>query len=294
MPTQNVLHQQITHEILAQLTSGGLAPWRRPWALDPNCGSPCNIESIRGYRGINVLLLELAAMKHGYRSRWFGTYRQIQQLGGHVRRGEKAAHIILFRPITKTRTTDDGEVEERIPIMRTFCVFNAEQTEGLEYLWPGRTELAPAVVEERYQHADAVIAATGAAIKHGGNAAFCDRSGQFIQMPFRHQFPTLSHYYESLCHEMIHWTETRLNWDRAAEGYAAGELVAEIGGCFMANELGLPTGESLANHAAYLQSWLKAMADNPKYIFKASAQASKAVDYLLSFSRKPEPEEVVA
>jgi len=91
---------------------------------------------------------------------------------------------------------------------------------------------------------------------------------------------------------MVHFTEPRLNWDRAAEGYPAGELVAEIGGCFMASELGLPTGESLANHAAYLQSWLKAMQNDPKYIFKASAQASKAADYLLAFSRKPEPEEV--
>ena len=145
----------------------------------------------------------------GYRSRWWGTFRQIQQLGGHVRKGEKATHIILFRPITKTSTADDGsEVEERIPIMRTFCVFNAEQTAGLEYLWPGRTELAPAVVEERYQHADAVIAATGADIRHGGNQAFFSRNGDYIQMPFRHQFPSVPHYYESLCHEMIHWTET--------------------------------------------------------------------------------------
>ena len=297
MPSQNAIRERITTEIIAQLKSGGLPPWRRPWALDPNCGSPRNIESIRAYRGINVLLLGLAVMKNGYRSRWWGTFRQIQQLGGHVRKGEKATHIILFRPLTKTRTTDDGsEVEERIPIMRTFCVFNAEQTAGLEYLWPGRTELAPAVVEERYQHADAVIAATGADIRHGGNQAFFSRSGDYIQMPFRHQFPSVPPYYESLCHEMIHWTEPshRLNWERASEGYAAGELVAEIGGCFMASELGLPTGESLANHAAYLQGWLTAMGNDPKYIFKASAQASKAVDYLLSFSRKPEPEEVTA
>ena len=58
----------------------------------------------------------------------------------------------------------------------------------------------------------------------------------------------------------------------------------------------MPTGESLANHAAYLQSWLQAMQNDPKYIFNASAQASKAVDYLLSFSQKAveEPEEIVA
>ena len=70
-------------------------------------------------------------------------------------------------------------------------------------------------------------------------------------------------------------------------GYAAGELVAEIGGCFLAYELGLPTGESLTNHVAYLQSWLQAMQNDPKYIFKASASASKAVDYLLRSAASP-------
>jgi antirestriction protein ArdC len=238
-----------------------------------------------------VLILALA----GYRSRWWGSYRQIQQLNGQVRRGEKATHIILFKPIIKTRTNGKGdEVEERIPVVRTFCVFNAEQTEGLDYLLPGRTELALAAVEERYQHADEVVAATGADIRHGGNDAFFSLTDDYIQMPFRHQFPSLPHYYECLCHELIHWSESRLNWDRPLEGYAAGELVAEIGGCFMTSELGLPPGESLTSHAAYLQSWLQAMQNDPKYIFRASAQASKAVDYLLSFSRKPEAEEVAA
>jgi len=282
----SLIHQGITNQIIEALKSGNLPPWRRPWTLDPNCGSPRNIESLRAYRGINVLILALA----GYRSRWWGSYRQIQQAGGHVRRGEKATHIILFRPLIKTSTDNNGEeVEERIPIMRTFCVFNAEQTEGLEYLLPGRTELAPAVIDERYQNADAIIASTGADIRHGGNEAFFSGEGYgYIQMPFRHQFPSLPHYYECLCHELVHWSESRLNWDRATEGYAAGELVAEIGGCFLANELGLPTGESLASHAAYLQGWLAAMKNDSKYIFRASAQASKAVDYLLSFSRKPE------
>ena len=299
MSSTNELRQRISSEIVAQLKSGGLPPWKRPWALDPNCGSPRNIESVRAYRGINVLLLDLSAMKRGYRSRWWGTYRQIQQLHGHVRRGEKATHIILFRPLIKTRTTDDGEeVEERIPIMRTFCVFNAEQTEGLEYLWAGRTELAPAIVEDRYKQADAAIAATKAEIRHGGNDAFFSLSGDFIQMPFPHQFPNRAHYLESLCHELIHWTGPahRLNWDRATKGYATGELVAEVGASFLAGELGIPTGEGFTNHVSYMEHWIKRMQSDPKFIFQISADASKAVDYLLSFSRKvvEQPEEVVA
>jgi antirestriction protein ArdC len=75
-----------------------------------------------------------------------------------------------------------------------------------------------------------------------------------------------------------------------------GELIAELGGCFLCGELGLPTADNLGNHAAYLQNWLSGMANDPRFIFKASAQASRAVDFLLAFSRTPveEPEEVLA
>ena len=36
---------------------------------------------------------------------------------------------------------------------------------------------------------------------------------------------------------------------------------------------------------SYLKHWLDGMANDSKFIFKAAAQASKAVDFLLSFSR---------
>ena len=65
------------------------------------------------------------------------------------------------------------------------------------------------------------------------------------------------------------------------------ELRAELGGCFIASELGLPTAERLENHASYLKGWLKDMEDNPKFIFRAAAQAAKAADFVLSFSRVP-------
>jgi antirestriction protein ArdC len=67
-----------------------------------------------------------------------------------------------------------------------------------------------------------------------------------------------------------------------------GELVAEIGACYLARELGVPASENLGNHVAYLANWLKAMKSDPRFIFVASAQASKAADFLLGFSRKPE------
>ena len=69
-----------------------------------------------------------------------------------------------------------------------------------------------------------------------------------------------------------------------------GELIAEMASCFLATELGVPNSEAIENHAAYVKSWLAAMKDDPNYIFKASRQASKVCDFLLSFVKQPETE----
>ena len=270
--------------------------------MDPNCGSARSLSSLKGYRGINILILALASMKNQYRSRWWGSYQAIRQAGGYVRKGEKATSIVFFRPITKTVTTKSGEEKEQtFPLMRTFAVFNAEQT-NLDYLKAGRTELAPAVMDQRYEKADAAIALTKAEIRFGGNQPRYSPSLDCIEMPFRHQFATMADYYQTLAHEAVHWTghESRLNRVQHSrfgdQSYALEELIAEVGGCFLCEELGLSTGDNLENHHAYLKSWLSAMQNDPKFIFTASAQASKAVDYLLSFSKAPveEPEEVFA
>ena len=73
-----------------------------------------------------------------------------------------------------------------------------------------------------------------------------------------------------------------------------GELAAEIASCYVAAELGIPQGEGLGNHAAYLRNWLEALKNDRNYIFKAARQASKVTDFLLGFVKKPEPEAVGA
>ncbi len=65
-----------------------------------------------------------------------------------------------------------------------------------------------------------------------------------------------------------------------------GELIAEMAACFLATELGIPNTEPLENHASYLKSWLSAMREDDNYIFKASRQASKVCDFLLSFVKQ--------
>jgi antirestriction protein ArdC len=50
----------------------------------------------------------------------------------------------------------------------------------------------------------------------------------------------------------------------------------------------VPASDDLSNHIAYLGNWLQAMRSDPRFIFMASAQASKAASYILAFSRQPD------
>ena len=90
-----------------------------------------------------------------------------------------------------------------------------------------------------------------------------------------------------LFHEISHWSCPRL--DIKGE-YAFEELVAELTSAFISWQLGIPQSDDLTNVQAYLASWLKAMQDDPKWIFQASAAASRSADYLLAFSQKEQAE----
>jgi len=303
MPSQNEIRERITNTIIEALTKGGLPPWRQPWLNDKNAGCPANIVSKKTYRGINPLLLQIAGMRHGFQSKWWATFKQWQELGGQVMRrpndvppGEWGTSIIFYKPLQIVEKDDDGkEKEKTIYMMRTYTVFCIDQVQGnLDHLRVGNSINNTDCIT-RYENADQVIASTGADIRYGGNRAYYHRNQDYIQVPLREQF-SAGEYYETILHELCHWSEapTRLNWNRTDGGYAMGELIAEMGSCFLATELGIPIAENLPNHASYLQNWLRAMKSDHKFIFQASTQASKAADFIMSFSRQPEPEEVMA
>ena len=159
--------------------------------------------------------------------------------------------------------------------------------------------------EPDFQPAEELILSTKADIRFGGDRAYYRRphpagsfpnhvDGDFIVMPPKATFSPPGAFYETEIHELSHWAECRTGWDHNKQGYALGELAAEIASCYVAAELGIPQGEGLGNHAAYLRSWLDAMKGDRNYVFKAAKQASKATDFLLAFVHQPEPEAVGA
>src|ERR1700683_2916528 len=103
------IRQQITDQIVEVLSNGNLPPWRRPWANDPNAGLNTSLSTGNPYRGINQILLQLAASKGKFQSRWWGTFNQVKANGGYVRKGEKATKIILWKPISRKRTNEVGQ-----------------------------------------------------------------------------------------------------------------------------------------------------------------------------------------
>ncbi|MEZ6142578.1 MAG: zincin-like metallopeptidase domain-containing protein [Zavarzinella sp.] len=293
--TASDIRTTITDTIVESLEAGGLPAWRKPWANDPNgLGLATSLSTGRAYSGINQLVLQCLSMKRGYQSRWFSTFQQIKHAGGSVKKGEKAVQIVLWKPIKRERMNEKGEeVEDKFLVMRTFSVFNVEQTTGLDQFRVGFVEPKENTFES-YEQADRLFDAIGADIRYGGNRAYYSPGDDYIQMPHRHQFESSEAYYETLAHEAIHWSERRIGFDRKQEtnAYALGELVAELGACFLMGELGLPTTENLDSHAVYVGHWLKGMRGDTRFIFRAAATASKAVDFLLSHVRQPEEQPV--
>ncbi len=309
MPSQNDIRQQITTQIVEALEKG-TAPWRRPWRIGPNGGAPCNVQSRRPYRGLNPLLLSLHAERHGLNSKWYATFNQWKALGGKVMRrpsnlkeGDWGCRIVYWSSVTKTVTNDRGDQEpDRFYVLRLYTVFSIDQVEGsnLDHLRAGQAD-TPDALTANYQPAEealeAAIGGMGVSLRYGGGKAFYSPATDSITLPPKASFESLNEYFTTAFHECVHATEhpDRLDWSRKNRdnSYALGELIAELGGVFVCRELDVPASDDLSNHTAYLASWLRAMKSDSRFIFQASAQASRAASYILSFSRKPEdvPEE---
>ncbi len=127
------VYTKITDQIIAALEEG-TRPWMKPWQAGHVAGPVSRPLRSNGkpYSGINIIMLWATAMQRGYNAPIWMTFRQAQELGAHVRKGEKGTLVVYASKITRTETNDNGEdVERDIPFMKGYTVFNIEQIEGL-------------------------------------------------------------------------------------------------------------------------------------------------------------------
>jgi antirestriction protein ArdC len=297
------LYQQVTHRITAALEAGTI-PWRQPWTAA--AGRPASMSTGRPYRGVNVLLLGLAAAEHGYASRWWGTYRQISELGGQVRRGQTSVQVVFWKQLQLTADPSEeaGQVR-RVPLLRAFRVFNAEQADHLpaRYRTAEDEAAGPELAGQPQDVLHGYLAAGGPGLVHAVGAGPCyETARDQITLPAPGQFPSREAYFATAFHEAAHSTGAphRLNrpgiaaFDHYGSGrYAREELVAEIGGAMLSTATGAATDASLRDgSAAYIAGWLQALGNDRKLVVTAASQAERAADLILEPQRQAQPETV--
>ena len=284
------LYQEITDKIIAELEAGRL-PWVQPWgssAVQAPLAMPRNAATERRYSGINVLILWGAVVQHGFPGQSWLTFRQALSLGGNVRKGERGTSVVFadrFIPENeRARAREQGDEPNTIPFLKRFTVFNVAQCEGL----PADLVTVPPPVPDGLilPEVEALIRASGADLRIGGDKAFYAPTHDYIQVPRPDTYFEPINWHRTALHELGHWSgaPARLGRDLSgtygSKSYAREELVAEMTAAFTCATLGItPT----VRHADYIGSWLEVLREDDRAIVRASSAASKAAEFLLTF-----------
>ncbi len=291
----DLFHRKFAERVIAMLKEG-TAPWQKPW--EPARHSP-HFNPVTGtvYRGINRII----TLMSGYDDPRWMTYQQARAAGYQVRRGEKGTHIAHYKwTLEKDRLDEngrpaldaDGNPEKEIirlqrPIVSIYSVFNAAQIDGVPPL-----SREPGYAWNPHERAEKMLEASRAVIRHDqADRAFYRPFTDEIHLPPKERFDAPDKYYATALHELGHWTGHKSRLDRTGgafgtEAYAREELRAEIASWMLGEEIGV--GHDPGDHAAYLQSWIKALEDDPSEIVRACRDAEDIMGYLFELEKEHE------
>ena len=275
---------EITEKIIKSLEKG-VGEWQKGWRIRY---IPQNAVSGRAYSGINTLILGLKGsdFDNGVDPRWC-TFQQAKQNDWHIKKGVTGTHIVFWKVFNEENDdVNEGKNENEtktFAIQKFFTVFHAAQIEGIPCY-------KPEIINEftANENAERVLQNSGADIRYGGNKAFYRPNEDFIQLPLREDFYNAENFYSTALHELAHWSggtkrlNRKINNHFGSDNYAFEELIAEIASIFLSIETGIQLdNEHFQNHATYISSWIKILKSDNNKIFKASAEAEKAVKFIL-------------
>ena len=276
------VYELVTNRIIEQLENN-IVPWEKPWSgtLD----SAFNRVSKKPYSILNQMLLKYDGE--------YATFKQWKDLGGHIRKGEKSEMVVFWKMYPIKEKQDDGtEIIKTIPLLKYINVFHISQVDGVEPLKQKLThdiepiDRAEKILNDYWNRENITI-------EHvKGDKAFYSPMFDKIQLPLFEQFKQSEEYYSTAFHESVHSTMKTSRCNRqedrkgkvvsfGSEEYSKEELVAEVGSAQLMNIVGIETTKSFRNSTAYIQSWLKVLRNDNKFIVSASSKAEKAVNYIL-------------
>ena len=294
------VYETVTDTIVKAVKAGTL-PWQKPWSGGAglamplrSCGTP--------YRGINVILLWCAAEAAGYIAPRWMTYRQSQNLGGQVRKGERSTTIVKYgtfevaeegagksgptSPPQIGATGSNNDPETRM-YARAYRVFNVAQIDGLDPEYYAPADAPRDLGTKRDARLDAWFASLGMEIRETAEPrAYYRPATDTIHMPDIATFTSTAAYFSVLSHECAHGiaNHRRLNLEFAAQetasAYALEEVYAQLTSAMICAHLGIAPQTEM--DAAYIKHWLDVCGSGPRAIFGLASKAQAATDWMLT------------
>ena len=297
------LYQDFTDQVIKQMEDNNMN-WSKPFTTTILNGHH-NVISKKPYQGMNCFSIGLSVHKNGFKSNEWATFNQWKNLGAKIKKGSKGTEILYWN-IKEYEDKTNKDEKVKIPFLKYFVVFNADQVDGYETKEKGLKDFNLKEIDNWKTHfkTDTFVENTKADI-NTANKAFYSPNGDFIGMPPKEDFKgdkentKEQYYYSTLLHELTHWSghSSRCNRDLknrfGSKAYAMEELVAEIGSAFLCSLLGV-TKAPTPNHGRYLNNWLEVLKEDKKAIFKAFSLSKVSSEYLLELDQTETKEEEVA
>jgi len=292
---------QVAEKIIEALEAG-TAPWLKPWSGAELMGMlPQNGKTGSPYNGMNAVYLMAEATAKGFSDPRWVTYNQAEEMGANIKKGEKST-LVQYWKFTDTvdKLDENGEkvlredgkpekvtVKLQNPKVFYASVFNAQQCENMPKLEIKDKDFS----FNPNETAETILKKSGANIKHiASDRAYYSSKHDEIVLPLKEQFVSENEYYSTALHELGHWTGHESRLDRklgnefGSEDYAKEELRAEIGSFMLSAQIGIDFDPG--NHFAYIGSWVKALEEDPKEIFRAARDADKIANFVMDLSKE--------
>lgn len=282
------VYQMVTDRVMEQMKQG-IIPWHRPWTGAAD--GAINYVTRKPYSLLNQIML-------GRAGEWL-TFKQLTERGGKINKGARAGMVVYYSKFAykKEQKQEDGTIvieEREIPVLKYYNVFHISDVTGIE---SKMNDVTPADSVQPIEEAENIV--NGYVSREAGlrfqnnvpsNRAYYSPTTDEVVIPMLTQYAEAEEYYSTAFHELTHSTMKKSRCNREQENkiaafggkdYSREELVAELGSAYLCTTAKLNSDKAFKNSVAYIQGWLRALANDEKMIVWAASRAEKAARYIL-------------